>query len=58
MNWLVEITEKLCTTLNHIELFLILASIIAGCILFSAFASLYGVPIGITSSAIGLKIVQ
>ena len=48
--------KKVCTTLNYIEHFLILASTITGCILISAFASLLGIPIGITSSAIGLKI--
>ena len=48
--------KKVCTTLNYIEHFLILASTITGCISISAFASLLGIPIGITSSAIGLKI--
>ena len=36
--------------------FLVLASTITGCISVSDFASLLGIPIGITSSAIGLKI--
>ena len=40
-----------CTTLNDI-----LASTITRCISISAFASLLGIPIGIKSSAIGLKI--
>ena len=48
--------KKVCTTLNYIENFLILASTITGCISISAFASLLGIPVGITSSAIGLKI--
>ena len=48
--------KKLCTTLNYIEHFLILASTITGCIPISAFASLLGIPIGHTTSAIGLKI--
>ena len=48
--------KKICTTLNYIEHFLILASTITGCVSISAFASLVGIPIGITSSAIGLKI--
>ena len=48
--------KKVCTTLNYIEHFLILASTITGCISISAFASLIGILIGITSSAIGLKI--
>ena len=48
--------KKVFTILNYIEHFLILASTIAGCISVSAFASLLSIPIGITSSAIGLKI--
>ena len=48
--------KKVCTTLNYTEHFLILASTITGCISISAFASLLGIPIGITSSEIGLKI--
>ena len=46
--------KKVCTTLNYIEHFLILASTITGCISISTF--LIGIPIGITSSAIALKI--
>ena len=48
--------KKVCTTLNYIEDILILASIITRCISISAFTSLISVPIGITSSAFGLKI--
>ena len=48
--------KKFCTTQNYIEHFLILASKITGCILISAFASLIDTSIGITSSAIALKI--
>ena len=48
--------KKVCTTLNYIEHFLILASTTTGCISISAFASLIGIPIGIASSAIGLNI--
>ena len=47
--------KKICTTLNYIERFLILASTITGCVSISAFASLIGIPIGVTSSAIELK---
>ena len=47
--------KKICTTLNSIEHFLILVSTITGCVSISAFASLIGIPIGITSSAIWLK---
>ena len=47
--------KKVCTTLNYIEHVLILASTITGCISISAFTSLIGIPMRITSSAIGLK---
>ena len=50
--------KKVCTTLNYIEHFLILASTITRCISISAFASLLGIPIGNMSSAIGLKICE
>ena len=43
-------------TLNYIKHVLILASTFTGSILISAFNSLVSIPIGITSSAIGLKI--
>ena len=48
--------KKVCTTLSCMKYFLILASTITGCISVSAFASLIGIPIEITSSIIGLKI--
>ena len=48
--------KKVHKTLNSIEHFPTLASTITRCISISAFASLLGIPIGITSSAIGLKI--
>ena len=48
--------KKVCTTLNYIEHFVILASKTTGCSSISAFASLISIPIGITSSAIRLKI--
>ena len=48
--------KKFCTTLNYIEHFLVLVSTITGYISTSAFASLICICIGITSSAIGLKI--
>ena len=47
--------KMVCTTLSYIEHFLILASTVTGCIWVAAFASLFGIPIGITSSAIGLR---
>ena len=45
-----------CTTLDYIKHFLSSGSVINGCISISAFASLLGIPIGITSSGVGLKI--
>ena len=48
--------KKFYTTPKYVEHFLILASTITGCILISAFDSLLVIPIGITSSAISLKI--
>ena len=48
--------KKVGTTLNYIEHFLILAPTITGCISIFAFVSLVGIPTGIMSSAIGLKV--
>ena len=48
--------RKVCSTLNYVEHFLILASAITGRISISVFASLIGIFIRITSSAIELKI--
>ena len=48
--------NKVCTTLNYVEHFLILAFTITEYVSICAFASLIVFPIGITSSAIGLKI--
>ena len=47
--------KKVCTTLNYVENFLVLVFAIAGFVLISALASFFGIPIVITSSAIGLK---
>ena len=48
--------KKVCTTLNYIEHFLISGFAVTGCVSISAFASLVGIPTGITSSRIGLNI--
>ena len=45
--------KKIFTTLNYIEHFIILASAVAGCSSLSA--PLLSIPMGIMSSAIGLK---
>ena len=44
--------KKVCTTLNYIKYFLISACTVTECMSIYAFASLLGIPIGITSSAI------
>ena len=46
--------HKLCTAISHIKSFLILTSVVFGCISISAFAFLLGIPIGTTSSDIDL----
>ena len=48
--------KKICGVSNYIEDSLIAISAITGCVSVSAFASFFGIPIGITSSAIGLKV--
>ena len=48
--------KKVCTALNYIEYLLILASTVTGCVSISTFASLVGIPIGLASSVVGLKI--
>ena len=42
--------------LNYIEKLLILASMIIECVSIAAFAFLVGIPVGIASSALGIKI--
>ena len=48
--------KKTCKYLNYVQHLIILASMVTGCISISAFASLVYVPVGITSSAVGIKI--
>ena len=48
--------KKVCRVLNYIEHFLILISAITGCVSISALTSLVDITIGITRSAIRLKI--
>ena len=48
--------KKVCRVLNYIEYSLILISTVTGCVSISVVASLAGTLIGITSSAVGLKI--
>ena len=44
--------KKICTTLDYIDHFVILASVVTGCLSTSAFVFLLGIAIEITSSAI------
>ena len=48
--------KKVCKCYYHVEHLLILASKITCCVSISAFTSLVAIPVGITSSAIGLTI--
>ena len=48
--------KKTCKYLSYVEHLLILASAVTGCVQISTFASLVCVPVGITSSAIGINI--
>ena len=45
-----------CRVLSYIDNSFIVISTITGCVSISSFPSLVGIPIGITSSAIGWKI--
>ena len=45
-----------CTTLNYIEHSVILGSTVSRCVSISAYVSLVGIPIGVMSSIIRLKI--
>ena len=47
--------KTVCTTLNYIEHFLVLASTTTECISISVYASLLGIPLTITFSVIWLK---
>ena len=50
-----NISYKVCTTLNYIEYFCILATA-TGCTSISAFVFFTGIPVGITNSTLGLKV--
>ena len=47
---------KGCRALNYSEHFLVFVSDVSSCVSISVFASLVGVPVGIASSEVGLKI--
>ena len=48
--------KKTCNYLNYVEHLLIVASTVTSCVSISAFASLIAIPLGITSSVVGIKI--
>ena len=48
--------KKVCRVLNYIEHSIRVNTAITGCVSISAFASLVGISIGITSSAVGVRI--
>ena len=48
--------KRVCRVLNYVDHLLTVISTITGCVFISTFASLVVMPIGITSSVIGLKI--
>ena len=45
-----------CKYLNYVENLLILVSTVTGCVSISTFASLVVIPVGTTSSAVGINI--
>ena len=47
--------KKTCRNLNYTENLLVLVSTVTGCVSVFAFASLVGVPLAITSSAVTIK---
>ena len=48
--------KKTCKNLNYVEHLLILAATVTGCVSIFAFVSLVAIPVGVTSSAVGIKI--
>ena len=48
--------QKTCKYLNYVKHLLILVSTITGWVSISAYASLVAIPVGITSSAVGIEI--
>ena len=48
--------KKMCTAFNYFGNFLLFTSGVSLCVLISAFSSLIGIPIGISSFSVGLQI--
>ena len=55
-NLLIEKHKRTCNYLNYVEHLLIPTSKITGFVTISAFASSFAIPVGITSSAVGIQI--
>ena len=55
MNWRVK-TTKVCKNLNYTEHLLISACVVLGFVSISAFSSLIGIPAGIPSPAVWIKV--
>ena len=51
-----EKQKKMCRALNYFKHFLVSVSVVSGCVSVSAFASLFGVPVGIRISVVGMEI--
>ena len=51
-----EKCKKTCKYLNYVEQLHVLTSTVTVCVSISAFASLVCVPVGVTSSAVGIEI--
>ena len=47
--------KKICEILNYTEHLRIFASTVSGCVSISAFASLFGIPVGVASSTLTIK---
>ena len=50
--------KKVCMALHYFEHFLVFVFAVSSCVPISASASLFGVSVGLASSAAGLKLVQ
>ena len=48
--------KKTYKYLDYVEHFLILVSTVSSCVSFSVFASLVAIPVGVISSAVGIKV--
>ena len=53
---MIEKYKKTCKYLHYVEQLVILASTVTSCVSISTFALLACVPVGVTTSAVGIKI--